>query len=106
MGKPWGGRELIDRSLLPQGNRWVYVEPPGTRRLDSQNILDLRVSRAFSLVGDNGNAGSQSVEVLLDGLDVASAQDIAGRTLGSSLFGISDRRVEPRRALVGLKFRF
>ena len=109
VGKPWGGRELIDRSLLPQGNRWVYVEPPGARRLDSQSILDLRVSRVFSLGGDNGNSGPPSVEFLVDvlnGLNVASAQDIASRTLGSSLFGVTDRWVDPRRALVGVKFRF
>ena len=42
----------------------------------------------------------------LNGLNVASAQGIAGRTLGSSLFGVSDRWVDPRRALVGVKFRF
>ena len=108
VGKPWGGRELIDRSLLPQGNRWVYVEPPGTRRLDSQSILDLRVSRVFSIRGDNGNSGPPSVEFLVDGLNglnVASAQDMASRTLGSSLLGVSDRWVDPRRALVGVKAR-
>ena len=108
-GKPWGGRELIDRSLLPQGNRWVYVEPPGARRLDSQSILDLRVSRVFPLGGDDARSSPPSVEFLVDvlnGLNVASAQDIASRTLGSSLFGVSDRWVDPRRALVGVKFRF
>ena len=109
VGKPWGGGDLVDRSLLPQGNRWVYVEPPGSHRLDSQSILDVRASRVFSLGGDNGTPETPSVELLVDGLNglnVASAQDIASRTLGSSLFGVSDRWVDPRRALVGVKFRF
>ena len=109
VGKPWGGRDLLDRSLLPQGNRWVYVEPPGTRRLDSQSILDLRLSRTFSLERDGGASGRRSVEFLVDvlnGLNVASVQDIASRRLGSSVFGVGDRWVDPRRALVGVKFRF
>ena len=112
VGKPWGGRELIDRSVFPQGpqgNRRVYVVPPGARRLDRQSILDLRVSRVFSVGDGNGNSDPPSVEFLVDvlnGLNVASAQDIYSRTLGSSLFGVSDRWVDPRIALVGVKFRF
>ena len=104
-GKPWAGRELVGRDVLPQGNQWVYVEPPGTRRLDTQNILDLRLSRVFRF----GPAGRQRVELLADifnVFNVTATEDIASRTLGSSVFGVGERWIDPRRALVGLKFGF
>ncbi len=105
VGKPWAGRELVDRAFLPQGNRWVYVEPPGARRLDSQNVLDLRVSRVFFFDAD----GRRTVELLADVLNLfnaAAAEDIASRTLGSSVFGVGERWIDPRRAIVGVKFGF
>ena len=104
-GKPWGGGELVDRRVLPQGHQWVYAEPPGTRRLESQNILDLRISRAFRSAGD----GDRKIELLVDVLNlfnVAATEDIASRTFGSSVFGIGERWIDPRRALVGLKIGF
>ena len=109
VGKPWAGGELVDRSLLPQGNRWIYTEPPGARRLDSQNLLDLRISRVFSLTGDGQGSGRREVELLVDvlnGLNVAATEDIASRTFGSTVFGVGERWIDPRRALVGVKFRF
>ena len=104
-GKPWAGGVLVSRTVLPQGNQWVYVEPPGTRRLGSQNILDLRVSRAFR----SGTNGDRKIELLVDLLNVfnvAATEDIASRTLGSSVFGVGERWIDPRRALVGLKVAF
>ena len=104
-GKPWGGGELLGRTVLPQGNQWIYVEPPGTRRLENQNILDLRISRAFRPGGDS----DRRIELLVDVLNlfnVAATEDIASRTLGSSVFGVGERWIDPRRALVGLKVGF
>ena len=109
VGKPWAGRELIDRSLLPQGNRWVYVESPGERRLDSQNLFDLRISRMFSLKGDGQGSRRRTLELLVDvlnGLNVAATEGIASRTFGSTVFGVGERWIDPRRALVGVKLRF
>ena len=103
-GKPWGGGELVERTVLPQGNQWVYVETPGTRRLENQNILDLRVSRAFRS-GD----GRRKIELLMDVLNlfnVAATEAIASRTLGSTVFGVGERWIDPRRALVGIKVGF
>lgn len=106
-GKPWAGGDLVGRSFLPQGNRWVYVESPGTRRLDSQSILDLRISRIFSLKGDGSR--DRSLEILVDilnGMNSSAAEDIASRLLGSIVFGMGERWIDPRRALVGVKLRF
>ena len=44
------------RSLLPQGDQRVLLEPRGSRRLSSQSLLDLRVSRTFAF----GGAGASS----------------------------------------------
>ena len=83
----------------------MYVEPPGARRLDSQNVLDLRVSRVFSLEGD----GRRTAELLVDILNLfnsVAAEDIASRTLGSSVFGVGERWIDPRRAIFGVKIGF
>ena len=104
-GKPWGGGELVGRDVLPQGNQWVYVEAPGTRRLESQNLLDLRISRAFHVAADGGRRIELLVDVL-NLLNVTATEDIASRTLGSTVFGAGERWIDPRRALVGLKVAF
>ena len=41
-GKPWAATAQI---ALPQGDQRILLEPRGARRLSSQTLLDLRVSR-------------------------------------------------------------
>jgi hypothetical protein len=43
-GKPWAASTQLS---LPQGDRRILLEPPGSRRLSSQSLLDVRVSRAL-----------------------------------------------------------
>ena len=43
-GKPWAATHQIS---LPQGDQRILLEPRGTRRLSSQTLLDLRVSKTF-----------------------------------------------------------
>ena len=45
-GKPWAASAQV---ALPQGDQRILLEPRGTRRLSSQSLLDLRVSRTFSI---------------------------------------------------------
>ena len=45
-GKPWAATAQI---ALPQGDQRILLEPRGSRRLSSQTLLDLRVSRTISL---------------------------------------------------------
>ncbi len=48
-GKPWAASTNV---RLPQGRRSILVEPPGSRRLPAQTLLDLRVSKIFRFQGD------------------------------------------------------
>jgi hypothetical protein len=44
-GKPWAATAQI---ALPQGDQRILLEPRGSRRLSSQTLLDLRLSRPIS----------------------------------------------------------
>ena len=41
-GKPWAATTQV---TLPQGSRRILLEPRGSRRLSSQSLLDLRISK-------------------------------------------------------------
>ena len=43
-GKPWAATAQVS---LPQGDQRILLEPRGSRRLSSQSLLDLRVSRTL-----------------------------------------------------------
>ena len=60
-GKPWAATAQI---ALPQGDQRILLEPRGSRRLSSQSLLDVRVSRTIR-VGCLGR-----IELLLDVLNV------------------------------------
>ena len=83
----------------------MYLEPPGVRRLDSQNLRDLRVSRVFSLEGD----GRRTADLLVGVFNLFNPladEDIAGRTLGSSVFRVCGHWIDPGRAIVGVRIGF
>ena len=78
-GKPWAATAQV---ALPQGDQRILLEPRGSRRLSSQTLLDLRVSRTIRF----GGAGR--VELLLDVLNALN--DAAEESLASdNLFGSS-----------------
>ena len=67
--------------MVPQSdNQRVQLEPRGSRRLSSQSLLDLRVSRIISF------RGVGRVEVLVDLLNVLNdnAEEGWRRTIGSA----------------------
>jgi hypothetical protein len=45
-GKPWAASAQVS---LPQGDQRILIEPRGSRRSSSQTLLDLRVSKPFSV---------------------------------------------------------
>jgi hypothetical protein len=106
-GKPWAATTVVG---VPQnGEQRILLEPRGSRRLASQTLLDLRVSRAFQL---RGNA---RIEVLVDVLNVlndAAAEGIATDTLTTVAvdrvadFGAPNVFVDPRRAMLAVRFDF
>jgi hypothetical protein len=101
-GKPWAATALL---ALPQtGNQpshRVLLEPRGSRRLSSQTLLDLRVSRMISL----GRAGR--VELLVDVLNAlndSAEEALATDNQFSPNFGQPTVFMDPRRAMLGVRF--
>src|SRR6202040_1787632 len=78
-GKPWAATAQI---ALPQGDQRILIEPRGSRRLSSQSILDVRVSRTVRF------GGVGRIELLLDVLNVLN--DTAEEALATDvLFAIA-----------------
>jgi hypothetical protein len=96
-GKPWAATTQI---ALPQGDQRILLEPRGSRRLSSQSLLDLRVSKPISF----GRMGH--IELLLDVLNVLNDTDeesLATDDLFSSNFEQPNIFIDPRRAMVGIR---
>ena len=98
-GKPWAATAQI--APLPQGDQRILLEPRGSRRLSSQTLVDLRVSRTFSL------GGSTRIELLVDVLNALNdtAEEASGlRTISSARSSASPTAfVDPRRAMLGVR---
>jgi len=96
-GKPWAASAQI---ALPQGDQRILLEPRGSRRLSSQSLLDLRLSRTIA-VGDAGR-----IELLVDVLNVlndTAEEGIATDNLYSPNFGQSTVFIDPRRAMISMR---
>lgn len=93
-GKPWAATAQVS---LPQGDQRILLEPRGSRRLSSQSLLDLRVSRRF---------GAGRVELLLDVLNLlndSAEEALATDNLLSPNFGQPTLFMDPRRAMLGVR---
>ena len=81
-GKPWAATAQV---ALPQNpDQRILIEPRGTRRLSSQSLLDVRLSRAIA-VGGMGH-----VELLVDVLNAlndTAEEGLATDNLLSANFG-------------------
>ena len=96
-GKPWAATAQV---LLPQGDQRLLLESRGSRRLSSQSLLDLRVSRMFAL----GGAGR--IELLLDLLNALNdnaEEGLATDNFFSPNFGRAIAFIDPRRAMVSVR---
>ena len=96
-GKPWAATAQI---VLPQGDRRVLLEPRGSRRLSSQSLVDMRLSRTIL----SREAGR--VEILVDVFNVLndSAEEmLASDVLVSPNFGRPSVFMDPRRAMFGVR---
>jgi len=96
-GKPWAATAQV---LLPQGDQRILIEPRGTRRLSSQTLLDLRVSRPFSV------GGLGRIDAILDALNLLN--DTAEEALAtdnhySPNFGVPTVFIDPRRVMLGVR---
>jgi outer membrane receptor protein involved in Fe transport len=99
-GLPWAATTQI---ALPQGLTRVLLETPGTKRLTSQTLVDLRLSRAIDL------PGKARIELLLDVLNAFNStaeERLADDNLFSQNFAHPSVFVDPRRAMLGVRLSF
>jgi hypothetical protein len=85
---------------LPQGNQRVLLETRGSRRLPSQTLLDLRVSKTLQV------GAAAKVDLILDVLNVLN--DTATEALASDIwlsptFGTPTQFMDPRRVMLGAR---
>jgi len=64
-----GGDYIGWKIVLPQGNRRILLEPRGSRRLSSQSLLDVRLSKTIL------SRESARIELLVDVLNVLNDND-------------------------------
>jgi len=97
-GLPWTATAQIP-SLTPEGQR-VLLEARGSRRLSSQKLLDLRLSKTHTL----GRAVKLSY--LLDVLNVLNSHAKKEWWTITSLAKLRRPKVfvDPRRAMLGVRF--
>ena len=96
-GKPWAASTQV---ALPQGDQRILLEARGSRRLSSQSLLDVRVSRTIH----TGRSGR--IELLLDVLNAlndTAEEELASDNLFSPNFGQPTVFMDPRRAMLGAR---
>jgi len=99
-GKPWAATARV---TLPQGDQRVQLEERGSRRLPSQSLLDVRVSRPIAF----GRAGKAELMLdVLNALNETAAEGIATDNFFSPNFGQPTVFVDPRRAMLSVRFTF
>jgi hypothetical protein len=101
-GKPWAATALIapGKSTL-EGSR-IFLEPRGSRRLSSQSLLDVRVSKTVL----SGRLGSLELLVdVLNTLNSAAAETLVTDDLYSPNFGKPATFTDPRRAMFGVRWK-
>jgi TonB dependent receptor/Carboxypeptidase regulatory-like domain len=96
-GKPWAATAQI---ALPQGDQRVLLEPRGSRRLSSQSLLDLRVSRRISF---GGGARVDLIFDVLNALNDTAEEELATDNLFSPNFGQPTVFIDPRRAILSVR---
>ena len=96
-GKPWAASAQV---ALPQGDQRILLEQRGSRRLSSQSLLDMRLSRTIA-VGGRGR-----IELLVDVLNVlndTAEEGIATDNRYSPNFGQPTVFLDPRRVMLSVR---
>ncbi|MEO5896976.1 MAG: TonB-dependent receptor, partial [Vicinamibacterales bacterium] len=95
-GKPWAATTQMDLQQLDQR---ILLEPRGSRRLSSQSLLDLRLSKTFTVA-------AARIDLLLDilnALNDTAEEALATDNLFSPNFGQPTLFMDPRRAMLGIR---
>lgn len=102
-GKPWAATAVV--SLPQNAQQRILLEPRGSRRLSSQSLLDVRLSRAVALKGVG------RVELILDVLNALNDTAEEGlvtdilqtETHANANFGRPNVFIDPRRAMLSVR---
>jgi len=96
-GKPWAASTQI---ALPQGDTRVLLEPRGSRRLSSQALVDVRLSRSVPC----GSVGRLELLVdVLNALNRTTGEGLASDNFYSANFGQPTVFIDPRRVMLGAR---
>src|SRR4030095_8401365 len=98
-GKPWAATTLVSGPQNPQQQR-VLVESRGSRRLSSQTLLDVRLSKMIT------HGAGQRIELLVNVLNVlnnTAEESLVSDNIASPNFGRPASWVDPRRAMIGIR---
>ena len=96
-GKPWAQTALVNPN---EGARPVLIEPRGTRRLSSQTLFDVRLSRTFRF------SGVGRVELCLDLLNLlndTAEESIKSASYDAATVSEPDIFIDPRRAMLSVR---
>jgi len=96
-GKPWAATAQI---ALPQGDQRVLLETRGSRRLSSQSLLDLRVSRPIAF---GGLGRVDLIFDVLNALNDTAEEELGTDNLFSPTFGQPTVFIDPRRAMISVR---
>jgi hypothetical protein len=96
-GKPWAASTQV---VLPYADQRVLLEPRGSRRLSSQTLLDLRLSKTVSLGRD---ARIDLILDVLNALNDTAEEALATDDLYSVNFGRPTVFIDPRRVMLGAR---
>ena len=98
-GKPWA--RTTDLTLSTgQRNVRILLEPRGTKRLSSQTVLDLRVSKAFTV----GGVGRVELRAdVLNALNDTAEESIQSDRFDSPNFKVGNVFLDPRRVMLSVK---
>jgi hypothetical protein len=97
-GKPWAATAVVPTTQNAQQR--ILLEPRGSRRLSSQSLLDLRVSKAVRV------RGVGRIELLLDVLNAlndTAEESVASDNFFGPTFAQPNVFVDPRRAMLGAR---
>jgi len=96
-GKPWAA---TTQQRTTQGNVRILLEPRGSRRLSTQNLLDLRAAYTFN----TGRLGRVELQLdVLNALNSQAEEGIASDNLSAGNFGQGSVFVDPRRVMLGVR---
>ena len=96
-GKPWAATMQVN---LPQGDQRVQLEARGTRRLEAQTVLDVRLAAAIPF---GRLVHLELLADILNALNDKSAETIATDNIDSPTFAQPSLFMDPRRMMLGVR---